>query len=82
MNPVSKNTSNRKMSVWGFILRCVALIAVPIAYPFLCGLIFDMWLKWYDALPFIFYSLITLYIVCFVLLVLVVIRFIRQRIKR
>ncbi len=79
---MSKNKSPKKMTVLGLILRCLALVATPIAYPFVCGLIFDLWLKWYDAVPFIFYSLITLYVVCFGLLVWVVIRFIRQRSKR
>ncbi len=79
---MSKKTGNKPMSVGGLLLRCAILVAVPVAYPFVCGLIFDLWLKWYDAVPFIFYSLITLYIVSLGLIVWSIVRFIRGRMKR
>lgn len=41
-----------------FRLFIISLVCLPVPYGYLmlCGLIFDRWLKLYDAVPFIFWS--------------------------
>ena len=60
---------------WGLVLRIVILLAIPYAFLMLCGLIFDTWLHLYGATPFIFFTLIALYIAALVLIVFVIIWF-------
>ncbi len=79
INNTKNKTEKKKLTLGGLILRCCILLAVPFAYPFICGLIFDLWFKLYDAVPFIFYSLITLYVVNFVLIIWLIVKFILQK---
>lgn len=48
--------------------KIVLLLVVPYAYLLLCGLVFDMLLKWYNMVMFIFCSFIGLYLVAFVII--------------
>ena len=66
-------------SVGGLVLRCVILLLIPYAYLLLCGLVFDKWLKLYRMTPFIFYSLIVLYVIAIVVIILAIVRFVRTR---
>lgn len=66
-------------SVGGLVLRCVILLLIPYAYLLLCGLVFDKWLKMYRMTPFIFYSLIVLYVIAIVVIILAIVRFARTR---
>ena len=59
-------------SVGGVIVRIIILLAIPYAYLLLCGLIFDKWLRLYQATTFIFISLCILYLIAIVLCVLTV----------
>ena len=54
-------------SVGGVIVRIIILLAIPYAYLMLCGLIFDKWLRLYQATTFIFISLCVLYVIAIVL---------------
>ncbi len=65
----------------GLVLRTVLLLVIPYAYLMLCGLVFDMLLKWYFMTGFIFYSLITLYVIAIVLIVLMAVKFSKNRRK-
>ncbi len=81
LRPSGKKTSS-ELTLKQLLLRCFILLVAPYAYLMLCGLIFDMWLKWYDAVPFIFYSLITFYIVDIVFIVIFVCRYAKARKRR
>lgn len=59
--------------------KSVLYLIIPYAYLFLCGILFDTLLKWYFMTTFIFFSLIALYIVAIVLIVLMCIRFFREK---
>ena len=59
-------------SVGGIVVRIIILLAIPYAYLMLCGLIFDKWLRLYQATTFIFISLCVLYVIAIVLCVLTV----------
>ncbi len=50
----------RSFGTLGIILTVIALLVIPYGYVWLCGLVFDLWLKLYDAVVFIFVSLIVL----------------------
>ncbi len=43
--------------------KCLLLFVIPYAYLILCGVVFDLWLKWYFMTTFIFVSLIVLYLI-------------------
>ena len=64
-------------SAGGLVLRCIILLLIPYAYLFLCGLVFDKWLKLYRMTPFIFWSLIVLYVIAIAVIVLAIVRFVR-----
>ena len=66
-------------SVGQLIGKCVLLLVIPYAYLILCGLIFDKWLKMYTMVPFIFYSLIALYVAAVVVIIWAVVRFVRRK---
>ena len=59
-------------SVGGVIVRIIILLAIPYAYLMLCGLIFDKWLRLYQATTFIFISLCVLYVIAIVLCILTI----------
>lgn len=59
-------------SVGGVVVRIIILLAIPYAYLMLCGLIFDKWLRLYQATTFIFISLCVLYLIAIVLCVMTV----------
>ncbi len=60
----------RLIMAWGGSLRAVglafislALLVFPYGYVWICGLVFDLWLKMYDAVVFIFVSMIVLWVI-------------------
>ena len=59
-------------SVGGVIVRIIILLAIPYAYLLLCGLIFDKWLRLYQATTFIFISLCVLYVIAIILCILTI----------
>ncbi len=69
----------KPMSVLGLIVRCLLLIVTPWAFVMLSGLILDMWLKLYDAVPYIFYTFILLCIVDFFHIIHFIVAFILRR---
>lgn len=52
--------------------KCLLMLLIPYAYLFACGLVFDMWLKWYFMTTFIFVSLIILYVIAIALVVIAI----------
>ena len=69
-------------TVGGLVLRCFILLVIPYAYLMFCGLVFDMWLKLYGMTPFIFYSLIVLYLAAIAVIVLAIVRYVRTTRER
>lgn len=61
------------------VLKSLLYLVIPYVYLFLCGFIFDMLLKWYFMTTFIFFSMIALYLVAIVLIVLMIVRFLREK---
>ena len=59
-------------SVGGVVVRIIILLVIPYAYLMLCGLIFDKWLRLYQATTFIFISLCVLYVIAIVLCILTI----------
>ena len=64
------------------ILKSVLYLAIPYVYLILCGVIFDSLLKWYFMTTFIFFSLIALYIVAFVLIILMISKYVKKGKKK
>ncbi len=62
--------------------KCLLLFIIPYAYLILCGLVFDMWLKWYFMTTFIFVSLLVLYAIAFCMIALAIILYVRYKVKR
>ncbi len=65
----------RRFGALGIILTVIALLAIPYGYVWLCGLIFDLWLKMYDAVLVIFISFIALAAVNLIMICLLLIGF-------
>lgn len=61
------------------VLKSLLYLVIPYVYLFLCGFIFDMLLKWYFMTTFIFFSMIALYLAAIVLIVLMIVRFLREK---
>ena len=57
------------------VLKILLVLAIPYAYLILCGIVFDSILKWYFMTNFIFFSLIALYLVAFVLVAKMIIKY-------
>lgn len=55
------------------------MLFIPYAYLLLCGLVFDMWLKWYHMVMFIFCSFVGLYLVAFVLVGVAIARYVQSK---
>ncbi len=53
----------RGMGPWRLALSWLLLLAIPYGYLWLCGVVFDAWLKWYDGVVFIFVSLVTFWVI-------------------
>ena len=64
------------------ILKTILYLAIPYAYLILCGIVFDSLLKWYFMTTFIFFSLIALYIVAFVVIILVISKYVKKGKKK
>lgn len=64
------------------ILKTILYLAIPYAYLILCGIVFDSLLKWYFMTTFIFFSLIALYIVAFVVIILMISRYVKKGKKK
>ncbi len=58
----------RNKTVASLIGKSLLLLIIPYAYLILCGLVFDMWLKMYDMVVFIFISFVSLYAIAFVII--------------
>ncbi len=49
-NPITFFLSlGRRSSLLQLVIGWVALLLIPYAYLFLCGLVVDTWLKWYEG---------------------------------
>ncbi len=70
-----------QIPIWLFIVVIPLIIIIPIIYPFVGGLIFDQWLFMPEMVPFIFWSLIALYIISAISLIFWIVLFIVQRVK-
>ena len=57
------------------VLKILLVLATPYAYLIFCGIVFDRMLKWYFMTNFIFFSLIALYLVAFVLVAKMIIKY-------
>ena len=66
-------------AVGPLVLKCVVLILIPYVYLFLCGAIFDALLRWYFMTPFIFFSMIVLYVIAIAMIVWAIIRYCRRK---
>ena len=60
------------------ILKTILYLAIPYVYLILCGIVFDSLLKWYFMTTFIFFSLIALYIAAFVVIILMISRYVKK----
>ncbi len=78
---IKKAKKKKKLTLPKLLLGIVLLLVIPYAYLMLCGLVFDMWLKMYDMVLFIFYSLITFYIINIGIIIYLVIKYFRDRKK-
>ncbi len=74
--------AKKPMTLKKLIITSVILLVVPYAYLMLCGLIFDTWLNMPEAVLFIFYSLITFWIVDIGIIIYLTVRYIRNRKRR
>ena len=61
--------------VSALVKKSVLLLLLPYAYLFACGAIFDALLKWYFMTPFIFFSMVALYIIAIAMIVWAIIRY-------
>lgn len=66
-------------SVGALVGKSILLLVIPYAYLFLCGAIFDALLHWYFMTPFIFYSLIALYVIALALIIWAIVRYSRRK---
>ena len=68
--------SNTKGSL---LKKCALLLLIPYVYLFVCGAIFDALLRWYFMTPFIFFSMITLYIIAILMVIWAITRYRRRK---
>lgn len=66
-------------TIGALVGKSVLLLAIPYAYLIICGLVFDYWLKMYNAVFFIFGSLVLLYLLAIVLVVLAVTCYVKRK---
>ncbi len=71
-----------RMKPLGLFFSWVALLLAPYAYVWLCGLVFDMLLKWYDAVVFIFVSMIVFWIIDIIIAILFTVGFAGRKKKK
>lgn len=62
-------------SVGALVKKSVLLLLIPYAYLFVCGAVFDALLRWYFMTPFIFFSMIALYIIAISMIIWAIVRF-------
>ena len=71
-------TSN---AVWKLVLKCLLLILIAYSDPWICGLVFDYWLKWRTkgVAVFTFCSFCVLSAISLLFIVWAIIRFARKK---
>ncbi len=62
-------------SVKSLVIKSIIFILIPYVYLFVCGIVFDMLLKWYFMTTFIFISLCVLVIGAIALIVYSIIQY-------
>lgn len=62
-------------SVKSLVVKSIIYLIVPYVYIFVCGLIFDVLLKWYFMTTFIFVSMCVLWILAIVLIVISIVKY-------
>ncbi len=76
-----KPTQKQKkpMTLKRLIITSVILLVAPYAYLMLCGLILDTWLNMPESVLFIFYSLITFWLIDIGIIIYLVVKYVRNK---